>query len=77
MRFTPDVYFPVLKSYFNLLNIYFTTVKRHFMTFTFIIMCERIHSVVFVALCSSQYIKYKFGSDLSRFHSLFYILIFM
>lgn len=53
MRFTPDVYFPVLKSYFSLLNIYFTTVKRHFMTFAFIIMCERIHSVVFVALCSS------------------------
>ena len=77
MRFTPDVYFPVLKSYFNLLNIYFTTVKRHFMTFAFIIMCERIHSVVFVALCSSQYIKYEFGSDLSRFHTLFYILIFM
>lgn len=41
------------------------------MTFAFIIMCERIHSVVFVALCSSQYIKYEFGSDLSRFHSLF------
>lgn len=77
MRFTPDVYFLVLKSYFNLLNIYFTTVKRHFMTFAFIIMCERIYSVVFGALCSSRYIKYEFGSDLSRFHSLFYILIFM